>query len=309
MQIMVIMSCYNGGKYLQEQLDSLLQQSCPCTRIIIRDDASTDNTTCILNEYSTKYSIIDWVQDELGHLGVVQSYAILFKYAVSYQADYFLIADQDDFWLPYKIEKSLAKIQMLAPHKPALVFSDVNIVDEQLVLIHPSFTVFQHLQHQHIITLKKLLFYSPALGCTMLFNQALLKLTLNSTMKNLNPDKWLLTLAAIYGNITYLPEPTLLYRQHSANVTGAMQGIQRKILTCENVSYLQKRYQAAVNQAREILRTMPLDENHKKLIQQFIAMFTQSYRLRIINYLRFCTTPPHWKRKLDLLFSLFFKYQ
>lgn len=309
MKIIVLLGTFNGEKYLKAQLDSLVKQTCLPAKIIIRDDGSSDNTHSILSHYCQKFNFIDWLKDEAGHVGVKNNYAILFNYAIKYNANFILISDQDDVWLPRKIENTLTKIKKMNQGQPALVFSDAKIADEHLNIIHPSFTQFQKLSNIQPLALKKLLLYSPALGCTMMFNQALLELIVHTQTIDLNPDKCLLVLAALKGSIDYLPEPTLLYRQHGSNVTGALHGIKRKLWTLENKNYLQTRYQTAIDQARSLSRAFSLEKKETYVVNHFTALFTASYPVRILNYFRFCLTPPHWKRKVGLLLSLFFKYK
>jgi len=310
MQLAIIMSTYNGGKYLTTQLDSILKQSLPSDLILIRDDGSTDDTVHRLNEYKNKYEQIHILQDNLGNIGVQRSYALLLRHVFSLNVQYVMFADQDDVWLPEKTQKLMAAISRLDNKKPALVFSDVQVVDSNLQLISPSLLHFQKLNPHHASSLKALLLYSPALGCSMLFNAQLLKFLLSLSEGFPNPDKWALLVAAALGQVDYLAEPTLLYRQHSENVTGALKGIHRKVLSFQSIQFIKKRYQTAINEARILERHVPnLYEKDKIIIQQFTQLFTGNYWSRFVNYFRFSRVPPYWNRKVGLFLSLFFRYQ
>jgi glycosyltransferase involved in cell wall biosynthesis len=311
MNIIITMSTYNGDRFLRDQLDSILAQILPATTIIIRDDGSSDTTRTILQEYASRHSNIQLIQDDLGNIGIQRSYSKLLAKALSYNPDYLLYSDQDDFWLPEKIALLVEKIKPLdQPNKPALVFSDAKVVDENLQVIHPSLTALQKLDMPDADRLKALLFYCPALGCTMIFNKKLATLIATMPSENSIQDKWTLIFALVLGNIDYLPIATVLHRQHQRNATGALFGIKRKIISLNTISFLQQRYQTAVDQALELKRSIPdLPEKDKQTLDQFILLFTGNYFQRMANYWRFCITPPHWKRKMGLFFSLFFTYR
>src|SRR5947207_12009062 len=121
MKLIAIMSTYNGAKFIAEQLDSLLTQSHPLNRILIRDDGSTDETPTILAKYRQNYpDTIEIIKDDSGNIGIKNSYFKMTTYALEKNPDYLLYADQDDVWLPHKVEKLLREIQLLDPRKPAL---------------------------------------------------------------------------------------------------------------------------------------------------------------------------------------------
>jgi glycosyltransferase involved in cell wall biosynthesis len=280
--------------------------------IIIRNDGSTDNTADVLAQYAANYPFITLVQDDLGNIGIQRSCSLLLREALKHNPDYILYADQDDIWLPSKIEKQLAAIISIAqPDKPALVFTDAQVVDQNLQLLHPSLRELQKLDMpQESTRLKALLLYCPALGCTMIFNKKLAQAIASIPSTNFIQDKWTLIFATVFGNVLFLPETTILHRQHQQNVTGAMHGIKRRIFSRQNLAFLQRRYQTALDQAREIEKTIPnLPYNDKEVIQQFILLFTGNYFERILNYFRFWLAPPHWKRKAGLFISLFFTFK
>ncbi len=308
-KVIIIMSTYNGERFIKQQLESLLNQTYP-SDIIIRDDGSNDNTVSILHDYASRHSCIHLYKDKREHKGVRESYFILLKEAMHYSPEFICYADQDDIWFHDKTEKLLHKLLITETKLPALVFSDVEVVDETLTLIHPSFSELQQLDNFAEITLKKLLFYCPALGCTMMLNKPLFKLidSMPDYGKSLNHDKWALILASITGKIVYLPEPTVKYRQHPANTIGALLGIKRKIWTFKNVKFLKMRYQAALHQAQDMSKIPFLSAEEKRLLAQFTKLFTGKYFYRFNYYLNFISTPPNWKRKCGLALSLFFSF-
>ncbi len=308
-KVIIIMSTYNGERFIKQQLESLLNQTYP-SDIIIRDDGSSDNTVDILHDYAKHHSCIYLYKDKLGHKGLRESYFILLKEAMHYSPEFICYADQDDVWLHDKTEKLIHKLLITETKKPALVFSDVEVVDEALNLIHPSLSELQQLNNNSDITLKKLLFYCPALGCTIMLNKPLFEL-INSMPgygQSLNHDKWALVLACIAGKIIYLPESTVKYRQHSANTVGAMLGIKRKTWSFKNINFLKLRYQTALYQAQDISKIPFLSSKEKRLLAQFTKLFAGKYIHRLRYYFNFISTPPNWKRKFGLASSLLFKF-
>lgn len=308
-KVIIIMSTYNGERFIKQQMESLLNQTYPC-EIIIRDDGSKDNTVNILNDYAKRHSCVHLYNDKPEHKGLRESYFILLKEAIHYSPEFICYADQDDIWFHDKTEKLLHKLLITETKQPALVFSDVEVVDETLNVIHSSLSELQKLDNNSKITFKKLLFYCPALGCTIMLNKPLFELINNMPDygKSLNHDKWALVLACITGKIVYLPEPTVKYRQHSANTVGAMLGIKRKTWSFQNISFLKLRYQTALDQAQDISNIPFLSIQEKKLLVQFKKIFIGKYLHRLIYSVSFISTPPHWKRKFGLFSSLFFKF-
>lgn len=309
MNVTVIMSTYNGDQYLNAQIDSILNQTYSRLSIIIRDDGSSDHTREIINNYSQKYTNIHILQDDFGHVGIQCSYSLLLKHVLTQNYSYILFADQDDVWMPNKVEKLLNKIQSVdTENKPSLVFSDARVVDKNLNTLHSSVTQLQKFK-TNSYSLKSLLLYCPALGCTMIFNRKLLERIADIPKIAMNPDRWALMVAVCFGKIHYLPETTILYRQHQNNLNGALRGIKRKARKLNISQFLRTRYQTAVNDTKDLENYMlDLSLKDKKTTQQFIQLFTGNYLIRCVNYLRFCLTPPHWKRKVGLFLSLFLNY-
>lgn len=132
-EIDILLAAYNGEKYIAEQIDSILNQTYKDIRILIRDDGSADNTPKIIEEYAEKYpGIIEVVNDDAvcGH--PAKNFLRLMKYA---KADYVMFSDQDDYWLPYKVQIThdyMKKTEQENPGKPVLVFCGLNVADESL---------------------------------------------------------------------------------------------------------------------------------------------------------------------------------
>ena len=135
--IAILMATYNGSRYLREQIDSILSQTNDNWQLYIHDDGSTDSTMDIILEYCNKYiGKIVYLNDAQKHRGAAMSFMYLLKQV---EADYYMFCDQDDVWLPNKVEQEFKSITEYSNEKPILVFSDLYIVDEKLNVIEKSY--------------------------------------------------------------------------------------------------------------------------------------------------------------------------
>ncbi|MET0300428.1 MAG: glycosyltransferase family 2 protein, partial [Flavitalea sp.] len=216
--VSVAMATYNGGKYLREQLDSIYGQTHKKLEVIVCDDRSVDNTASILEEYNQKHGLVYQINDT--NLKVVKNFE---KAILKCTSQYIALSDQDDVWLPDKIEKSLKKIQELEARfgtdVPLLVFSDLTIVDDNLNTLHASLWKHQKLAPENAV-LNRLLVENVITGCTILMNQALARLAFPGPKEIIMHDVWLGLVSSCFGHISFVAEPTILYRQHSNNTIG-----------------------------------------------------------------------------------------
>lgn len=214
----ILLPTYNGEKYLKEQLDSILEQTYKNIRIIISDDCSKDRTREILKEYEKKDNRIKlYMQPQ--NIGVVKGIEFLLE---KVESKYFMLADQDDVWLPEKVEKSVEKIES---EKADLVFGDLEVVDEKLNTIYPSFGDFMLLNrkiNKYIGDYKLNYLYNCVTGCTVLAKKELIKkiLPLPIESKYLIHDHWIGLVASLNGKLAYMPERYIKYRQHGNNQVG-----------------------------------------------------------------------------------------
>ena len=125
----ILMATYNGEKYLVEQIESILNQTYKNIRLIISDDESKDNTRKILEEYEKKDNRIKVFYQEK-NLGYVKNFEFLLKQV---ENDIFMLSDQDDVWLPEKVEKSYKTLQ---EQNADLAFGDLEVVDENLKTLY-----------------------------------------------------------------------------------------------------------------------------------------------------------------------------
>ena len=233
-KIAILLATYNGAKYIREQLDSLFQQSCGDFHLYIRDDGSKDDTLKIVEEYRQKFSDrITVLEDLQKHKGAAKSFMTLLQ---EVDSDYYMFCDQDDIWLPTKVEKTFARMKEIegtmqnaagtanaVGTAPVLVATDLKVVDEQLSPIKDSFNadlkidVFR--KHPELICVRHVV-----TGCTMMFNRAAKEASLPMSPRATMHDEWIALCVHFKGGIiSILDDATILYRQHTSNTLGAEQ--------------------------------------------------------------------------------------
>ena len=269
--VTVLLAVYNGEKYLKQQIDSILSQTVTDVKIVIRDDGSRDDSPTIIDDYCKKYpQIISRLEGEPTG-SAKQNFAKLLE---NCDSDYIMFCDQDDVWLPQKIEKTLSAMYAAEGDGtiPVLVHTDLKVVDQKLNIISPSFFSFQKLI-QNDITLPKQLVQNYVTGCTVMINRALKEKCGFIPSGCIMHDWWLALVAVLFGKLVCVNEPTMLYRQHESNQVGAKSAygiafIKRKLATLGEV---RKNYNATYTQAKLLLDFYGdvLGEEQKKTIDLY----------------------------------------
>lgn len=222
--ILILLSTYNGEKYLKQQLDSILDQKDVDIKLLIRDDCSTDSTLSILNNYQKKFpKQINLFQGE--NIGFIKSFSYLVKIGLELYPEikYYAFADQDDYWEPEKIRKAYEKIHDIKEDVSLLYCSDLNIVDENLKELGYKIRKSDHYTNNFINNYKySCLLINYGAGCTMLFNKKAAQLY-NQIYKDtfLFHDDLMYRICMILGKVVYDETSYIRYRQHSLNSSGA----------------------------------------------------------------------------------------
>ncbi|MFN3560496.1 MAG: glycosyltransferase family 2 protein [Chloroherpetonaceae bacterium] len=207
----ILLSTYNGEKFLPQQLDSLLAQSYPNILIHVRDDGSSDKTIEILEAYTHAHSNIRLTKGE--NLGAAKSFFQLLLNADS-QCAYFAYCDQDDVWKTDKIERAIAMHEQEDQTQPLLYFSEFEIVDTSLNRIASS-TPYQ------FYDFRTALLQNVPFGCTQVWNNAAQQVLSRHVPSFFYMHDWwnFLVISGI-GKVLYDPSETLYYRVHGENVFG-----------------------------------------------------------------------------------------
>lgn len=260
----VVMATYNGEPYIEEQLQSIVD--CEgfdehINRIIISDDGSSDKTLDIARNLSI--SSVE-IHSNNSFNGVIGN----FNSAVSRSdAEYIIFSDQDDVWCENKIQLLYQGIRGTEKIKsePCLFFTDLEVVDENLKRISPSFWKHQKLNPKVTESLSSILTQNVTPGCALIVNRALLDIAFPCPANAVMHDWWLLLCAKAFGRIRYSPITTIKYRQHGTNTIGAnsanfIQNVKR-VITESNEGFNQ-----IINQVTELAQITPKDHQNYELI-------------------------------------------
>lgn len=210
--VSVALATYNGERYLPELLDSLLAQTHRDLEVCASDDASTDRTVAILEEYAARDPRVRVVANATNR-GYQQNFQVAVRMC---RGEYVALCDQDDVWLPHKVERLLSGMG-----DNLLVASDATVVDSHLRPTGQTLAGVYRLSGQRWSFLSILL-KNRFTGCTMMFRQQLLRWGL--PFPDYMPHDWWLVLIAIdRGRFTFVPEELTLYRQHEENAIGVQE--------------------------------------------------------------------------------------
>lgn len=216
----IVLATYNGEKYLDQQLDSIIAQSYTNWRLLISDDGSSDKTLSIIEKYTRADKRILLVNKNRQG-GVVKNFSKALEFVTS---NYIMFSDQDDYWLPEKIthlKGMLCEQERLTGNVPLLVFSDLVVVDENLKILKPSFFIGTGLNPTYNFDTRFLLWRSTVYGCTVMFNKPLYDVATPFSPEVTMHDQWFALMASLTGHVLYSKESHVYYRQHANNVVGA----------------------------------------------------------------------------------------
>lgn len=218
----ILVATYNGEKFIKEQLDSIILQSHSDWRLIISDDCSKDSTVSIVKKYQKQHpDKIFLFENDVPSGSAQNNFFNAIKYATS---DYVMFSDQDDVWLPDKIEITYNKMMEIerecGKNTPVLIHTDLKVVDRSLNTIKDSFFEMMNMDNNRC-AFNNLLVQNIVTGCTIMGNRALFdyleKIPQNAVMH----DMWIALVASAFGEIGFVDKSTMLYRQHENNSVGA----------------------------------------------------------------------------------------
>ena len=283
MRVAILVSTYNGEKYLREQMDSLLRQEGVAVEIFVRDDGSTDSTISIIEDYAKKNSNVHL---NIGkNLGVGNSFMNLVEHAPD-DFDYYAFSDQDDIWLENKLSKAIEAIKDI--DGPALYCSNQALVDSAGKRIGIRFDTTPDLSAE------KILVHNNATGCTMVWNSDLQKVLRThqpsqELLKNRIHDVWVGMVASVCGKIVYDENSYILYRQHENNVVGAKEMTSLQLLEDKAKKLRNKNLRNGRSLlAKEMVRLFPIDASKHNMLTIAADANSLAGKKRIIqNYKSF----------------------
>ena len=219
-RVQVLLSSFNGSKYIKQQIDSLLQQQEVEVHCLVRDDGSDDDTINILSQYQTQFKNFKYYCGN--NVGYRASFMELIR--MSGDFEYYAFSDQDDVWEPLKLKIAIDKISSSEENIPSMYFSNCTLVNDNL-----EKTGMLHSGGKRIIPDKQsAIVQGFAHGCTMVINR-LSRDIINDyvPIQNYSHDFWIPLLHIFLGKVIYDEESYILYRQHSNNIFGKNRSFQR----------------------------------------------------------------------------------
>ena len=298
-KVIVLMSTYNGEKYIREQLDSILNQKNIDVSILVRDDGSTDTTKDILDEYKLNGKL-DWYSGE--NLRTAKSFLdLVIKAPIT--ADYYAFSDQDDIWLENKLNRAVDLLEELDDKLPRLYCSDYQLVDTNLNILPDN-------NHVSTETFNAAIVSSCCTGCTTVFDRNL-KEVLSKQMPDivLMHDDWAHKVClAVGGKVVFDKEKNILYRQHGNNVDGGIRTTSSR--ANKIIKRIKDKDRIRSKQLNEIMRIygieMPI--NNKEMLAKVVNYYNRSFLYRIMLIMNNGLKTPYRRLNRGFYVAILFKY-
>lgn len=246
-KIAIILSTFNGEKYLQEQLDSILSQTYSNYIVVVRDDGSEDSTLELLAKFSQEHpgkfkllSSVDSNQGASRSFSSLMEYVLHNKQELGISSAYMMFADQDDVWVENKLERELElmwELELTTDELPILIHSDLKVVSSDRKEIAPSFIRYQGL-NENKNGFGQQLISNLVTGCTMLINEPLAKKACPIPAGAIMHDWWCALVASAFGKTGFVSEQLVEYRQHEDNTLGARAHVRTSLMSKQLVSKL-----------------------------------------------------------------------
>lgn len=267
-KVQVLMSTYNGERFLREQMESVLNQTWKNLEILIRDDGSQDQTREILKDYNERYSNIHIFLED--NCGVVRSFFELLKKS---DADYVAFCDQDDIWMERKIEAAVAKLRQ--EQGPALYCSNKILTDSA-----------GNPMNRQDSRKRRPGFGNAAVECICTGCTAVMNRELADIIKKRLPDHailhdwWSYLVACYVGTVIFDEHAYIKYRQHEQNVVGARPGFWGGV--CSKAAYLKQNHGKLKGQLMDFADLYQGHSEKDALIQRILAAQYFPGRVKIL---------------------------
>ena len=273
--------------YLEQQIDSIINQTYKDINIIISDDCSQDETVIkLLEQYSKKDERIRFYVQEK-NLGYIRNFEFLLKHS---NAKYIAFCDQDDVWDANKIERALQK---LIEKNVDLVYCNARHINEKNEIIHPNYFQYKNMPmvkgKNNVLAISRYL----GLGCSQLFTSEVREKMLPYTSSVMAHD-WLASFVASEGKgVDYIEEPLFSYRLHTENVFGG-RSLQQNISRWKQdngksyQSYLKYRNEKVIDKAyldgAQMCLEYAKEPKNKEITQELISYYKAVKKSKYINF-------------------------
>lgn len=269
------MATYNGGKYIENQLLSILQQTHKDWVLYVHDDGSSDDTLEVVKKYAEIDKRINIIDDEIEGLGAGRNFLHTLKYS---QQDYAIFCDQDDIWLENKLVELLEEIKKIdSVDDPVLVYSDGYSWDEDGFIHQHSIST------EHANNLQDFIMFNGGYqGCSIIMNKSLIELAKRYDNYVHHHDDLVSLIAHTFGKVKFYPKQLMLYRQHSDAVTG-------------NKNFERKRFYGIFNNAGYVV-----SKKHFKYKKDFYDFYESDISIEnqdiFKSYFDYCSEKNKFKR-------------
>lgn len=287
----VILCTYNGEKYLEKQIKSIMEQDREDFCLLYSDDGSSDSTKAILQSLQEKYGRRMRAFPRPMHSGSPAKHFLSILSALAKgeveteNLEYIFLADQDDEWFPDKLSKTISVIKeeerKFGESLPILCHTDCSLVNSRGELLAKSYRRYQKLPGASY-RFSRLLLQNHVTGASVGINKALLQYCKDIPEQVKMHDHWLALLANCFGEIQYLPYATYAYRQHGENVLGAkkasiLQECGDRLAASgekDKEEIIHTSYRALFAQGRELKRLFgdQLPEIKRKVLEAFLSL-------------------------------------
>lgn len=255
-KVQVLMSTYNGQTYLKKQIESILEQTYPNIELLVRDDGSSDHTIDILRDYEERYENIKVIYGK--NIGVNGSFFYLLAQSNS---DYLAFSDQDDIWLPEKIQNAVEKLDYYTV--PALYAGNKILIDQNDSIIK------ENNKKEKKPSFSNALIENICTGCTIVMNKKLAdNLKIHIPKQAILHDWWCYLVASYLGIVVYDEQAYILYRQHGNNIIGQNRNIIKKIEF--NIKYILKNRGKLSKQLKEFQKNYHIIPEKDRQLQKLI---------------------------------------
>jgi glycosyltransferase involved in cell wall biosynthesis len=277
-RVAVVMSTWNGARYLDEQVRSILSQEDVDVHLIVRDDGSRDETKTLLTQWAKQDQRIRvYFGDNLGVVG--SFFDVLTSAGDDY--DYYAFADQDDIWLSTKLRAAIHKCRSAEADAevPQMYYSRLTYTDERL-------NITGHSTIPAISGYRNALVQNQATGCTIVLNPAARKMVCNSLPEwALMHDWWCYLVVSAFGKVIYDSDSYILYRKHGNNVTPATPNFMMELYARTRRFFGENDIPEKVSDQARLFRNLyydSLSEEHKKLLDGFLAVRKKNFPGRML---------------------------
>lgn len=290
--ISVALCTYNGENYLMCQLDSISNQTLLPTELVVIDDCSNDKTTTLIEDFSITAPFEVRIYKHQKREGIIRSYSEAIS---DCRCEYIAPCDQDDYWLPNKLETLYHEFTAHdnTTENVVLVYSDIEVVDETLRRTGKTFLEHQGLRHMEQNQIGFCIVQNTVSGCSCMFRSNLKPIILPIPNEAILHDWWISLVSSYSGRINYINTSTILYRQHDSNTLGSKNRYDaeffkrliniKRLLTDLDITFTKSVKQVAALQNR-------LDRNgmsRNQLVESYLEALNQGRIRRIIVVIKY----------------------